>query len=381
MPQRLPQEQASPLAMPVQPATPPPPQPFQSWRLDYNAGGPGSVCMSEFSERRPMTGSGDAYGRPTNKRDLGHRCYRCRRPFSMLGAEIVSEPASFHGQRFHPECWQSLCGAAGECGERPAAPRRIGSTDEAATCAASSTVAVDAPAAAAAAGTVNRADSDIVTEYAEAWRRENLQGSRARRHSRPMVPRSSVLDGLISYDDGATGEKKIARGFSSAEIEVVTARWAATEITGDAADECAICFSAAGQGPLKLPCGHSFCGECVIPWLRRCALCPMCRGDLRPLLDRDTLGVTRPGASTPQTSSQHCRSSSPRPSLKRGGSATPAPRGNMRRPAEFLETTTVARGPLRIRSLSVSHSGALICGGGGAGSRKVSKEKPASRGA
>ena len=34
-------------------------------------------------------------------------------------------------------------------------------------------------------------------------------------------------------------------------------------------EECAVCLLASSM-PLQLPCGHSFCGECVEPWLRRC---------------------------------------------------------------------------------------------------------------
>ncbi|CAK0887234.1 unnamed protein product, partial [Prorocentrum cordatum] len=48
--------------------------------------------------------------------------------------------------------------------------------------------------------------------------------------------------------------------------------------------ECAICLSCHPEGPVRLPCGHVFCGACVEPWLRRCALCPTCRRDLRPPL-------------------------------------------------------------------------------------------------
>ncbi|CAK0801174.1 unnamed protein product, partial [Prorocentrum cordatum] len=87
----------------------------EQWRLDYETGGPGAVHVSEFAEIRAASPSGcelgrEAYGRPTNRRDLGHRCQHCRRPFSALGLDIVTEiqgPA----QRFHAECWKRFCAA------------------------------------------------------------------------------------------------------------------------------------------------------------------------------------------------------------------------------------------------------------------------------
>lgn len=296
----------------------------------------------------------------------------------MLGAEIVAEPVACPAQRFHSECWQTLCGATGERerGERPAAPRRIGTIEEGEAC------AVGGAGASGGSG-AERADGGIVSGYADAWRREGLQdhrASRAYRNPRPALPRSSVLDGLISYDDGATGEKRIARGFSSAELDTVTARWAAGVVV-DAAEECAICVSAVSRGLLRLPCGHSFCGECVVPWLRKCALCPMCRGDLRLLLDRETSGGAMPGASLPQTS-RKCRSGSPRLELKAGGGALPS-RGGTRGRAELSEVPAIMAfwgAPLRGRSLSITHGGSRNCLGGGGGSRKPSKEVAASRG-
>ena len=69
-------------------------QALEQWRLDFGSGGPAAVRVSEFAEFTPLPTDDarrEAYIRPANKRDLGHRCYHCRRPFSALGAEIVTE--------------------------------------------------------------------------------------------------------------------------------------------------------------------------------------------------------------------------------------------------------------------------------------------------
>lgn len=264
---------------------------FENWRLDYIAGGPGAVRVSEFADLRPVPQvvepgreCKDAYGRPANKRDLGHRCQHCRRPFSSLGAELVAEPQQGPAQRFHPECWRKRNG-----GEEAVL---LGHLAEAAAAAMNG----EASASSASASTSARGrgrevvseDSEaghIVTAYADEWRRAALEGGRRYSGiSRPrsgIPPRPSPLDGLVSIED-ASGERRVARGFSQREIEVVMTRWACTAAA--AGDECAVCF-ACPQKPLRLPCRHAFCAECVVPWLRRCALCPMCRQDLRPPLE------------------------------------------------------------------------------------------------
>lgn len=33
-----------------------------------------------------------------------------------------------------------------------------------------------------------------------------------------------------------------------------------------------------GDEVMKLPCGHLFNTECIIPWLKNSAVCPNCRG-------------------------------------------------------------------------------------------------------
>lgn len=51
---------------------------------------------------------------------------------------------------------------------------------------------------------------------------------------------------------------------------------------------CAICQETYGAGEETIPlnCRHQFHAECIVPWLRRVASCPICRHDpLQPPTD------------------------------------------------------------------------------------------------
>jgi len=52
----------------------------------------------------------------------------------------------------------------------------------------------------------------------------------------------------------------------------------------DGQQECALCLEEYTQGEevVQLDCGHQFHEQCLGPWLRKSALCPMCRHDLSP---------------------------------------------------------------------------------------------------
>jgi len=148
--------------------------------------------------------------------------------------------------------------------------------------AAASSASASAPSGGGEAASGEEGERHIVAAYADEWRRAALEEGRNRRpRPRSSMARPGPLDGLVSLED-SSGEKRVARGFSQREIEVVMTRWACTEKA--AGDECAVCYTCP-QRPLLLPCRHAFCAECVVPWLRRCALCPMCRQDLRPNLE------------------------------------------------------------------------------------------------
>eukprot|EP00929_Paragymnodinium_shiwhaense_P011232 TRINITY_DN11673_c0_g1_i1.p1 TRINITY_DN11673_c0_g1~~TRINITY_DN11673_c0_g1_i1.p1 ORF type:complete len:683 (-),score=15.53 TRINITY_DN11673_c0_g1_i1:296-2344(-) len=323
---------------------------FENWRLDFHTGGGAAVRISEFANWRPVvkeddTGRCEVYCRPTNKRDLGHRCYHCRKPFSSLGSDIVvdlqsgsSQRLAGPSQRYHPECWQRRCE-----GERPsnlrvpassvppaqdrlpqradstgdlrreetegaapapptpaaASPRQQATTEGAGQqivgaeavigSADSAPVAAEPRGRTESDGNVQGRRTDIIASYADEWRRPSTEGrsssrrAAARAASRQVSSTPALDTGLVSTED-ASGEKRVARGFAAKELDAILPRLAC-RLARDT--ECAICFATDGKlrKPLRLPCEHVFCSECVAPWLQRCALCPMCRQDVRPALE------------------------------------------------------------------------------------------------
>lgn len=47
----------------------------------------------------------------------------------------------------------------------------------------------------------------------------------------------------------------------------------------DAADSpCSICWDEPALTPIRLPCNHVFCKECLLLWFAKSDSCPMCHG-------------------------------------------------------------------------------------------------------
>ncbi|KAK1288318.1 E3 ubiquitin-protein ligase RING1 [Acorus calamus] len=48
---------------------------------------------------------------------------------------------------------------------------------------------------------------------------------------------------------------------------------------GDDVDDCRVCFDefSVGSEVMRMPCGHLFHRDCILKWLERSGVCPMCR--------------------------------------------------------------------------------------------------------
>lgn len=44
---------------------------------------------------------------------------------------------------------------------------------------------------------------------------------------------------------------------------------------------CSICWEEPAQVPIRLPCNHIFCKECLLEWFKKADNCPMCHGQGR----------------------------------------------------------------------------------------------------
>merc|ERR1711907_779891 len=51
---------------------------------------------------------------------------------------------------------------------------------------------------------------------------------------------------------------------------------------GHESGNCAVCREQFEEGlqTMRLPCGHLFCRDCVLPWLQQAHTCPTCRHEL-----------------------------------------------------------------------------------------------------
>jgi hypothetical protein len=96
-------------------------------------------------------------------------------------------------------------------------------------------------------------DGDVVSSYVDEWKRTALEPSKrsSRRNSRPALPRTSPLDGLISVED-ENGDRQVARGFSKRAVELAQVHWKCSLAD---ADECSVCLAYPEQA-LRLPCNH-----------------------------------------------------------------------------------------------------------------------------
>lgn len=205
--------------------------------------------------------------RHVQRSDVGHCCHSCRQPFRDLNDEVTVWTGAAIYRRFHPSCAASFM---------------------------------------LRAEMADAGHSDVVEGYADGWR---------------ALPRSEPTQAarqwLLSQDPSAwpalrgdlfttvtmieNGQKKAVPGLSHEQLRTLQSRhkWRMGEdATHDEEPaECAICFADFGEANVpcvRLPCApqHVFHVNCVLPWLRKASLCPVCRKDLRPLLPAGR-GATR----------------------------------------------------------------------------------------
>ena len=108
----------------------------------------------------------------------------------------------------------------------------------------------------------------------------------ARERDKPDTPRTDKTP--ISYTHSAPPTTRTASSSAGATPASASAlkripivRVAADDLTKDN-ECCTICLEDHVPGELaaRLPCGHLFHQDCVVEWLRRHCVCPVCRYEL-----------------------------------------------------------------------------------------------------
>jgi len=218
--------------------------------------------------------------RHVQKNDVGHCCHACRRPLRDLHEEVTIWTGAAIYRRFHPAC------------------------------AASYVLKIDRAHLGGRQGCGDESIADVVEGYADGWRALGQHDT-----GRPSRAVDAARRWLLSQDPSAwqplrgdlfttvtvveNGRKKAVPGLDHGQLQklLVCCRYhgeascqpSESETGGENVFECAICFLT--PDPLEtsciaLPCAqqHVFHQECVLPWLRKASICPVCRKDLRPLL-------------------------------------------------------------------------------------------------
>eukprot|EP01069_Polyplicarium_translucidae_P008242 Polyplicarium_translucidae@DN3203_c0_g1_i1.p3 len=101
----------------------------------------------------------------------------------------------------------------------------------------------------------------------------------------------STVERIIEYstrplDDRNPNEALISRLVAKCSQE------APNDLGGSACPVC-LCEIQLGESILVLPCKHMFHKDCVRLWFKRSVECPLCKGDMRELLNDDEDGLLR----------------------------------------------------------------------------------------
>mmetsp|Transcript_120770 Transcript_120770/g.225764 ORF Transcript_120770/g.225764 Transcript_120770/m.225764 type:complete len:508 (+) Transcript_120770:128-1651(+) len=269
--------------------------------------------------------------RHLQRSDVGHCCYACRQPLRDMSEEVVVWTGAAIYRRFHPTCAASYVlkvdgAAGGACGSQdgPQADFVEGYADgwRAPRDADNTTMGMGRGRRA-----VEAARQWLLSQDPSAWPSlrgdlfttvtiiengkkkavpglSNEQLRILQTHHRWNPSGAVIAKGRHRTMLNATGSMRGARGSSlppylrplqgsppsdsaaEAQAGEVTEGGSSSEA---ASVECPICFAALDpQGPpcVQLPCApqHICHVECVLPWLRKASICPVCRKDLRAML-------------------------------------------------------------------------------------------------
>lgn len=269
--------------------------------------------------------------RHLQRSDVGHCCHACRQPLRDMSEEVVVWTGAAIYRRFHPTCAASYVlkvdgASGGACGSQdgPQADFVEGYADgwRAPRDADNSTMGMGRGRRA-----VEAARQWLLSQDPSAWPSlrgdlfttvtiiengkkkavpglSNEQLRILQTHHRWNPSGSPVPKGRHRRTLNAAGSTHGARGSSlppylrplqgsppsgsTGEVQAgeVTEGGNSTEVPSM---ECPICFAALDpQGPpcVQLPCApqHICHVECVLPWLRKASICPVCRKDLRAML-------------------------------------------------------------------------------------------------
>ena len=103
-------------------------------------------------------------------------------------------------------------------------------------------------------------------------------------HGKTVITQSSGPDGTEVFVQSSSHNRKIPKNSAILLQTAATAEAApAVAPAADATDreenamQCPICFNCCNPPILQCENGHSFCDECIVPWVEEQSCCAVCR--------------------------------------------------------------------------------------------------------